>query len=464
MNIIHAHHVESRRIWGILAILLLCVAIAAPSVAHASTPATSSGMHWLVVTGSELAEGSATDIYDALYTIDADTNTVYGPFLKNELTAFTEAGAPQGGDTFDLVVTPDGKTALVSAFGSSKIHFVDITDPLNPVYLSFVTLTFFAEDIALTPDGRFALVTDGGFTPYVAVIDIATRVQISLLDMTDQFTDPDTGDPYSGYANAVAVAPNNTVLMAEYFSGMLHTAILADDGTLTYNATYQYFVSEDGTVTTDPSSDPDTVYSAFRPVNITIAPDGVTVLVSDAGSYTAVPTASQYTYQYTVGVYRISAPGVLEFEGAITGLDHALQTIAFGNYGRVGAGLGNNAGTYDSVTGPAYENDRLYTIEVLAPGMVEIDPLKSVDLLRVTTSQLFGVDGLTIYRGNAYATYPTKPIEAELYPERYVSVVNLGSQTLTQIDWGPSSTYQLAGIAGVPIPLDSTLFLPTVRR
>lgn len=461
MNIIHSHRTESRRIWGILAILLLCVTIAAPTVAQASTPATSSVQHWLVVTGSEPAEDSTTEFYDALYTIDPDTNTVYGPFLKNELTAIDELGVPQGGDTFDLVVTPDGNTALVSSFGSSKIHFVDISDPLNPTYLSFVTLTFYAEDIALTPDGRFALVTDGGFSSSVAVIDIATRTQISVLDMTDQFTDPASGEPYSGYANAVAVAPNGTVLMPDYFSGMLHTAFLADDGTPTYSATYQYYVSVDGTVTTDPSSDPDTVYSPFMPVNVTIAPDGVTVLVSDVQNYAGITDAPQYTCQYTVGVYRISAPGVLEFEGAITGLDHALQTIAFDNSGRVGAGLGNGAGSYDSTTGTVYENDRLYTIEVLAPGMVEIDPLKSVDLLRITTSQLFGVDGLTIDRGNAYATYPIITIDTELYPERYVSVVNLNSQTLTQIDWGSSGTHQLTGIASIPVQL---IFLPTVHK
>jgi hypothetical protein len=449
-------------LWGILAILLLCVTITAPAVAQAEPPAALSSSHWVVVTGSEASEGSPEEFYDGLYTIDTDTNTVYGPFLTNELTYFDEGGYPHGGDTFDLVVTPDGKTALISSFGYAKIHFVDLTDPQNPAYITSLTLAFFAEDIALTADGRYALVADGGFSTYVAVIDIASQTQIGLLDMTNIFIDGETGDPYSGYANGVTVAPDGTVLMPDYFSGALYTATLAEDGTLTYNATYKYYVATDGTVTTDPDADPETTYSYFRPVNVTVAPDGVTVLVSDCNNYAYDVEADQYTNQFTVGVYLITAPGVLEFQGAITGLTHALQSIAFGWNSSLGAGLGNGAGAYDIATGFSYENDRLFTVKVLSPGVVEIDPLRSVELLRSTSGQLFGVDGLVVYHGNAYATYPNRSIDSDLYPERYVSILDLNSLDLTQIDWGPSETHSPIGIAGI-LHINQ-LFLPTVLR
>jgi hypothetical protein len=186
----------------------------------------------------------------------------------------------------------------------------------------------------------------------------------------------------------------------------------------------------------------------------------VTVLVSDCNNY-AYDSAAPYTNQYTVGVYLITAPGILEFQGAITGLTHTLQSIAFGWNSGLGAGLGSGAGAYDVAIGQIYENDRLFIVDVLSPGVVEIDPLRSVDLLHTTTSQLFGVDGVTVYQGNAYATYPNLTIDSELYPERYVSIVDLNSLDLTQIDWGLAETHTPVGIAGIPF---TQLFLPTILR
>jgi DNA-binding beta-propeller fold protein YncE len=85
---------------------------------------------------------------------------------------------PAGAGLFDAVMTPDGNTALVSSFGSDNVYIFDLTDPTAPGSPDNVTLGFFPEDIAITPDGLFAVVTDGGFSPSIAVIDIANRVLV----------------------------------------------------------------------------------------------------------------------------------------------------------------------------------------------------------------------------------------------------------------------------------------------
>lgn len=452
-------------LWCILAVLLLCTTIASPVAARSAISKTPDSIHWLVVTGSEATVESSTIFYDALYTIDTDTNTVYGPFLKNELTTLASDGTPQGDDIFDVAVTSDGKTAIVASFTSSKIHFIDLTDPRNPVYLSSLVIPFAAEDIALTTDDRYALVSDGGYTSFVVVIDIATRTQASLLDMTNILTD-DAGTAYSAYANSVSVAPDGTVLMADYFGGAIHVATLAADGALTYRNTYRYYVSGNGVVTTNPQSDPTTTFESFRPVNLSIAPDGVTVLVSDVLSYQRISSPSLYTNLFTLGIYKITAPGVLEFTGALPELRHAMQSITFSPDGRHAYLFGNNAGSYDGTASPepinTPVNDRIYVVDILGPGLVEMNFAESVDLLRHTSAQYFGIDTATAYRGKIYATYTTGSVDGVLYPTRYISIVDPKTLELTRIEWGPFDTRKPIGIAAIPHSVYT--FLPHITR
>jgi hypothetical protein len=95
-------------------------------------------------------------------------------------------------------------------------------------------------------------------------------------------------------------------------------------------------------------------------------------------------------------------------------------------------------------------NDGLYVMDILGPGEVEINPSQSVDLLRFTSSQLFGVDGLAVYEGKAYASYPTLSIDSNLYPERFVSVVDLNTFKLTPVDWGLVTAKTPVGLAVRP--------------
>lgn len=97
--------------------------------------------------------------------LDDGGPTVYGPFLEGELGSV-------GGGLFDVAVTPSKRYAFVSNFGDSTVFRINITDPTNPFLVDNVTLDFFVEDIAVAPNGRFAVVTDGGFSQHYAVINL----------------------------------------------------------------------------------------------------------------------------------------------------------------------------------------------------------------------------------------------------------------------------------------------------
>jgi len=251
--------------------------------------------------------------------------------------------------------------------------------------------------------------------------------------------------------------------VVDYFGGKIHILTIGDKGTLTYHDTQGYYLSNTG----DVSLTPETGYESMSPSNVAISPDGQTVLVSDARNYVTIggyPT--QYTNHFSLGVYRITAPGELEFVNAITGLTHAMQTISFVEDGSMAYMLGNNAGSHDGTSDPiidTYVNDRLFALEILGPGNVAFDPAQSTDLLRYTSGQLFGVDGLAVYEGKAYASYPTISIDITKYPQRYLSVVDLASMELTQVLWGDAGVSDPVGLAVRPY-IPYKMFLPIMSK
>jgi DNA-binding beta-propeller fold protein YncE len=150
--------------------------------------------------------------------------TLSEPMLTGQLGSF-------GGGLFDVVLTPGGKTALVSNFGDSTVYMIDLNVPWAPVVKGRVKMTFFAEDIDVTPDGRFALVTDGGFTSRIAVINIADRT-VEEFDFSDTWTGAEGEAPQF---QSVSIMPDGrTVLCANYWLGKVEVLLLDADGTLTH--------------------------------------------------------------------------------------------------------------------------------------------------------------------------------------------------------------------------------------
>ncbi len=436
---------NTARLFGLVVlVILLCLTAATPQDIQAAAN-VKLGSDWIVVAGQEFNYEGELGIgnYDAIYMVQPETNAVHGPFLMNELSTYNEdTDKPLGGDLFDVAVTPDSKTAILSSFNKSLVHFVDISEPLEPVYLSSLQMEFFAEDIAITPDGRYALVTDGGFSSYVVSIEISSRSLAYSLTLP-QTGEDDLGNPIYGAAQAVTAARDGTVIVADYFNQAIHTLLLEGDGILTYTGTHQYFVNPEGTV----SLTKDDGVVGMGPVNIAIAPDNQTVLVSDANVYSDT-SAPGFLRQYTVGVFKITAPGHLEFVDAITGFPHAMQTITFNKSGSKAVLLGN--GSYVDILDVEQKPDAVYVMDILGPGVVEFTPGQSADLAHRTDSQLFGVDGLTVVGDKAYATYPNTNINPTLFPDRYISVVDLNTLEVSQIAWGLTGMRLPLGIAAAP--------------
>jgi len=320
------------------------------------------------------------DSYNArIRTLDFGTvpPQIYGPFLEGQL-------GTAGGALLDAAWSPDGRFALFSNFGDAAIYRVNMANPKNPIVTGCVTSGFFAEDIDVTPNGRYALVTDGGYSPKLGVIDLTSFSTCITYTIT------------SGYANAVAVAPDNqTVVMADYSQQLLISGVLCPTGLVSERTIYA------GT----------NVY----PVNVSIAPDGRTVIAANA----------QNTDRKT-SIFRIASPGVL-VTGAtpfVSGLvSQGMQSVSFSPDGRRGyilqnGSMGTNAPNY------------LSWVNIVGPGRVTLGGTAVVALAAEGSSQLFGVDTLAVSPDGdwALAANPTMSGGTSV-----VSLVNLNTFTMMPI-------------------------------
>lgn len=293
--------------------------------------------------------------------IDPTTQAVSAPFLAGELGAI-------GDGLFDVVMTPDGKTALVSSFSSRTVHVIDMSNPAAPTLRGDVVLSFFAEDIALTPDGKYALVSDGGFSPKLAVIDVQNRT------LVEEYTD--AGGNY--FCSIAVAADGRTVLAADYIAGKVQVLTLDAAGHLTYVNSID--VSNGGTL---------------YPVNLSISPNGKTAIVAVGASATspAVPADNM-----RFPVLAITAPGVVELKSFVTIAQRttACQTIVFNP-----AGTKAYASCVRESTDPEYPNQVIVALNVTRSGTAS-DATTAMSVDFVGTSQLFGVDTMSMDRVGRY--------------------------------------------------------------
>jgi len=313
--------------------------------------------------------------------LDGLTQTMSFPLLVGELGSM-------GGGRYDVVITPNGKTAMVSNFGDSTVYFIDTSTPSSPYVSGSITLSFFAEDIALTPDGTYALVTDGGFAPKIAVIDVEDQ---SVVEEYTVPVDEEDEEAPSYYHNAVSVAPDGqTVLTADYFNGQVNCLTLSSDGHLSYVSTID--VSNGGYI---------------RPVNLTISPDGETVVVASVGDadYMAFP------------VLTITGPGQVELTDMVTPqLDlTGAQSVVFNRSGtkaylhcvvememaksyQAVAKPGNQTtGTPELEYGTEVEqpNNVIVALDITSAGQAS-DAGTPIEVGFIGRSQLFGVDTMAM--------------------------------------------------------------------
>lgn len=141
-------------------------------------------------------------------------------FDTDNLTVLHQINTPSY-DYIDVAITSDCSRAVLSAFNDERLVQVDLTqDP--PQVIDDAAVPLLAEDVALTPDNNFAVVTNGltGPTPIISY---------SLLNETIAGTVPNMD------LQAVAVSPNGNglVLAAEVLSDVIRILTIDNTGNLT---------------------------------------------------------------------------------------------------------------------------------------------------------------------------------------------------------------------------------------
>ncbi len=311
----------------------------------------------------------------SIMIIDARTFLTYGPFLEGELGTI-------GGGLFDVVMTKNGTRAVVSNFGDSQIHLIDLHVPGAPVHLGTADIPYFAEDMAISPNQKYMLVTDGGFSPRVVAVNIATGAVVGDVDTT----------AYALYSNAVAIARDGqTVITADYFTPAIGViGMNPATGTLSYI----------NTITT----------GTMRPVNIAISPDGRTGVAvgcnPDGDPEPGDPVIAMGT------ALRIMGPGAVILGGEIQAPDVttiASQSAVFSRDGRKLYWLAAKAWTGDPLDDPGVRQHVVYVYDVVSPGILGYTGIEIPLQDWGGSSCLFGVDAMSIDPKNEflYVSNPT---------------------------------------------------------
>jgi len=290
--------------------------------------------------------------------VDPNTGTSYGPFFN---------GILPDGDIFEIKVTPDGKKALVAAFYEEKVYFIDLTDPTNPSLMGSVeTPGLYAENIAISPNGKCAVVGDG----YNIDIDHLYIINIdSMTASPSSFTLPDITD--------VTISPDGSLVVASDYYGNIIRILSFDQ-------------------TTCSISDTGNSYSVTTPNNSEFSKDGKTLIVVEAGNG-------------KVKIFEVNGTTLTD-KGEINTNCGNVQSVAT---------YDNNA--YVLCTG---ENpDKLTVLNITGPGQVS-DSGTRIDLsVDAPTWAYFGVNQIAITPDGKYALVSS---EAQ---NNFVSVVDLSTNT-----------------------------------
>jgi YVTN family beta-propeller protein len=308
------------------------------------------GLSMMVSAGEPIGVFANLDT-NCIQFIDPATNTASDPLLKGYLGSY-------GGGLLDVVITSDGETAIVSNFGDSEIYFIDISGGFNaePTLLGSAYIGLFAEDMAITPDDKYVLVTDGGLASRIAVVDIKSRTAVYIKDIGAMD------------AQAIAITPDGQlVLVADYLGGQVHSYWLDSNGNLSFKESQPVL--------------------PCWPVNLSISPDGKTVIVPSA-FFSIAP------------VFLIDSQHNLVFKEFISLPARGAQSCVFSADGTK---------AYLLTNGNPGKGTQVHIMNVTGPGKVSA----SGTTIQVTpargTGQFFGVDTIALgpWGNYLYVTNPT---------------------------------------------------------
>jgi len=146
-----------------------------------------------VAVGSSPWDVAITPDGTTAITTNQNSNSVTFVQIASGLALAT---VPVGGSPFGIAITTDGTTAFVTNRLDNDVSTIDIaTRTKNPTDIAVGNLPM---DVAMTPDGKFAVTANDAGT--VSVIDIGTRGVVNTISVTS-----------SGSESIIAVTPCGVV-------------------------------------------------------------------------------------------------------------------------------------------------------------------------------------------------------------------------------------------------------------
>ncbi len=395
------------------------------------------------------------ETYRRIYIIDTQTNALSGPFLEGQLG--------HSGELLDVVITPDKSLALVSNFSEKKVFFVDISDLTNPTVTDSVIIDNYVEDLDVTPDGKFAVATDGGGNTLVTSIDIQKATIADTLNLT------------TNEAQAIAIAPDGqNVLIVDYNNDQI-LPLLIDPvtGHLSYG--------------TSP-----TINMNNGPINITFSPDGKYALVATIRAnqiqVLEIRDVDNIAYRYALdnvpGPQSIifSQDGTMVYAVCTNSSPDSLLEYQIDNYGNLsptGKGeqlMSDGGGGFYGVDVAAVSEDNNY-IYVGAPTSVDLTDIQVVDRSTVTLYTTLNITGRPVgiytgtntnYSGGINLTF--NQIDASGFPiiDNYVTVTDNSGNSITGLtdsnfvvweDGYEESPVTVTELAGTKNPISVSLVI-----
>lgn len=140
---------------------------------------------------------------------------------------------PIDADILDVAINRDCTRAFVTSFSSRTMFQIDLCATPARIVGSAVASTFL-EDVALTPDGRFALSVDGSASNQ-DIVSYSARQNVFVSSL-----------PTSAQAVAISPRSRELILTAEFFSDSVHRFVIHPNGTL--ENTGQSFPVGDGPI------------------------------------------------------------------------------------------------------------------------------------------------------------------------------------------------------------------------
>lgn len=213
--------------------------------------------------------------------IDPHTMSISEPYFKGLLGSY--------GQLLDVVITADGKIAILSNFMDQRIYFVDISGGfgVEPVLLGSQYVHMMPEDIAITPDDRYVMITNGGTGRTVSVLEIRSMRFVLIRKLSGAPAPSDT-DPNAldndRRGSSIAIHPDGqTVLVADYAGSHVHVLLWDSEiEDLRWQTTHHF--------------------TPFHPLNLIISPDGNSIVLPINGHSRVI------TFAYV-------SPGILAYKG-----------------------------------------------------------------------------------------------------------------------------------------------------